>query len=146
VLVEKKPGVRVAMAAPGPASWRNGTTGGWQFGRRQPGRENRIPAADPGRVRADERGEFSRFPSGDDSLADGGREPGPLVRRQQPAGPERVEELSGLAAAIPGAWVAAPGRRQAGAPREVYRADVEPLFATADQQVCDVAMPFVIVD
>jgi DNA-binding transcriptional MerR regulator len=43
-------------------------------------------------------------------------------------------------------WVAAPGRRQAGAPREVYRADVEPLFATADQQVCDVAMPFTIVD
>ena len=41
--------------------------------------------------------------------------------------------------------VAAPGRRQAGAPREVYRADVEPLFATADQQVCDVAMPFVTV-
>jgi DNA-binding transcriptional MerR regulator len=39
-------------------------------------------------------------------------------------------------------WVAAPGRRQAGAPREVYRAQVEPLFAAADEQICDVAMPF----
>jgi DNA-binding transcriptional MerR regulator len=39
-------------------------------------------------------------------------------------------------------WVTAPGRRQAGAPREVYRAEAEPLFAAADQQICDVAMPF----
>ena len=39
-------------------------------------------------------------------------------------------------------WVAAPGRRRDGAPREVYLSDVEPLFATADQQICDVAMPF----
>jgi DNA-binding transcriptional MerR regulator len=39
-------------------------------------------------------------------------------------------------------WVTATGRRQAGAPREVYRAEVEPLFAAADQQICDVAMPF----
>jgi DNA-binding transcriptional MerR regulator len=39
-------------------------------------------------------------------------------------------------------WVTARGRRRAGAPREVYRAGVEPLFATADQQVCDVAIPF----
>jgi DNA-binding transcriptional MerR regulator len=39
-------------------------------------------------------------------------------------------------------WAAAPGRRQAGAPREVYQAEVEPLFAAADQQICDVAIPF----
>jgi hypothetical protein len=39
-------------------------------------------------------------------------------------------------------WVAAPGRRRDGVPREVYRSDVEPLFATAGQQICDVAMPF----
>jgi len=39
-------------------------------------------------------------------------------------------------------WVTAPGRRRAGAPREVYRAGIEPLFATAGQQICDVAVPF----
>jgi len=31
-------------------------------------------------------------------------------------------------------WVAAPGRRRAGAPREVYRPEAEPLFAPAGQQ------------
>jgi hypothetical protein len=41
-------------------------------------------------------------------------------------------------------WVSAPGRRQAGAPREVCRPDAEPLFAAADQQICDVAMPFAV--
>jgi hypothetical protein len=41
-------------------------------------------------------------------------------------------------------WVSAPGRRQAGAPREVYRSHAEPLFAAADQQICDVAMPFAV--
>jgi DNA-binding transcriptional MerR regulator len=39
-------------------------------------------------------------------------------------------------------WLTAPGRRRAGAPREVYRAGIEPLFATAGQQICDVAVPF----
>jgi DNA-binding transcriptional MerR regulator len=39
-------------------------------------------------------------------------------------------------------WVTAPGRGRAGAPREVYRAGVEPLFATAGQQIGDVAIPF----
>jgi DNA-binding transcriptional MerR regulator len=39
-------------------------------------------------------------------------------------------------------WVSAPGRRKAGAPREVYRQGVEPLFAQVNQQICDVAMPF----
>src|SRR5580658_7181888 len=36
-------------------------------------------------------------------------------------------------------WASAPGRRQAGAPREVYRPDAEPLFAAAGQQICDAA-------
>lgn len=39
-------------------------------------------------------------------------------------------------------WLTAPGRRPAGAPREVYRDGVEPLFATAGQQICDIAVPF----
>ena len=39
-------------------------------------------------------------------------------------------------------WASTPGRRQTGAPREVYRPHAEPLFAPADQQICDVAMPF----
>jgi hypothetical protein len=39
-------------------------------------------------------------------------------------------------------WVAAPGRSRAGAPREVYRPETEPLFAPAGQQICDVAIPF----
>lgn len=39
-------------------------------------------------------------------------------------------------------WAAVPGRRRDGAPREVYRAGVEPLFAQAGQEICDVAMPF----
>jgi hypothetical protein len=41
-------------------------------------------------------------------------------------------------------WASAPGRRQAGAPREVYRPDAEPLFAAAGQQICDVALPFTV--
>lgn len=39
-------------------------------------------------------------------------------------------------------WVSAPGRAQAGSPREVYVPGVEPLFAAADDDICDVAMPF----
>jgi hypothetical protein len=39
-------------------------------------------------------------------------------------------------------WIAAPGRKRAGSPREVYTAGVEPLFAGTDEHVCDVAMPF----
>lgn len=41
-------------------------------------------------------------------------------------------------------WVTAHGRRQAGAAREVYRPDVEPLFAPAGQQICDIAVPFAV--
>jgi DNA-binding transcriptional MerR regulator len=39
-------------------------------------------------------------------------------------------------------WVSAPGRERAGSPREVYTPGVEPLFAAADEHICDVAMPF----
>jgi DNA-binding transcriptional MerR regulator len=39
-------------------------------------------------------------------------------------------------------WVSAPGRERAGSPREVYAPGVEPLFAAADEHICDVAMPF----
>jgi DNA-binding transcriptional MerR regulator len=39
-------------------------------------------------------------------------------------------------------WVSAPGRKKAGSPREVYIPGVEPLFAAADEHICDVAMPF----
>jgi DNA-binding transcriptional MerR regulator len=39
-------------------------------------------------------------------------------------------------------WVAARGRRPVGAPREVYRTGIEPLFASAGEQICDVAVPF----
>lgn len=39
-------------------------------------------------------------------------------------------------------WISAPGRKRAGSPREVYPAGVEPLFAAADEHICDVAMPF----
>ena len=38
-------------------------------------------------------------------------------------------------------WVSEPGRKRAGSPREVYSAGVEPLFAAADEHICDVAMP-----
>ena len=39
-------------------------------------------------------------------------------------------------------WVSAPGRNRAGSPREVHVPGVEPLFAAADEHICDVAMPF----
>jgi DNA-binding transcriptional MerR regulator len=43
-------------------------------------------------------------------------------------------------------WVSAPGRTRAGSPREVYTSGVEPLFAAADEHICDVAMPFLYAD
>jgi DNA-binding transcriptional MerR regulator len=43
-------------------------------------------------------------------------------------------------------WVSAPGRNRAGSPREVYTPGVEPLFAVADEHVCDVAIPFLHAD
>jgi len=38
-------------------------------------------------------------------------------------------------------WFSASGRKRAGSPREVYAPGVEPLFAAADEHICDVAMP-----
>lgn len=38
-------------------------------------------------------------------------------------------------------WVSAFGRRQIGRPREVYVSGVDPLFATADAHICDIAVP-----
>jgi DNA-binding transcriptional MerR regulator len=39
-------------------------------------------------------------------------------------------------------WVGASGRVRTGSPREVYAPGVEPLFAAADDHICDVAIPF----
>lgn len=39
-------------------------------------------------------------------------------------------------------WASDSGRTHAGSPREVYMPGVEPLFAAADQHICDVARPF----
>jgi DNA-binding transcriptional MerR regulator len=39
-------------------------------------------------------------------------------------------------------WASASGREQTGSPREVYVPGIEPLFASADAHVCDVAVPF----
>jgi DNA-binding transcriptional MerR regulator len=79
-------------------------------------------------------------------------DPAELAWRTEPAHREAFISVSKAHFEIPAVWsvydqlarwVAAPGRRQAGAPREVYQPEVDPLFATADQQVCDIAMPFV---
>lgn len=43
-------------------------------------------------------------------------------------------------------WVSTGGRKSAGPPREVYTPGVEPLFAAADEHICDVAVPFRYVD
>lgn len=42
-------------------------------------------------------------------------------------------------------WVAAPQRRRVGSPREVYREGIDPLAASADEEICDVAVPFTMV-
>jgi DNA-binding transcriptional MerR regulator len=39
-------------------------------------------------------------------------------------------------------WISARGATRAGSSREVYVPGIEPLFAAADEHVCDVAMPF----
>jgi DNA-binding transcriptional MerR regulator len=78
-------------------------------------------------------------------------EPAELAWRVEPAHREAFIQVTKSQFEIPAIWsvydqlrrwVAAPGRRRDGAPREVYRSDVEPLFAAADQQICDVATPF----
>jgi DNA-binding transcriptional MerR regulator len=80
------------------------------------------------------------------------QDPAELAYRVEPAHREAFIQVTKAHFEIPAIlsvydqlerWVAAPGRAQAGSPREVYRQGVEPLFAEADQQICDVAMPFV---
>jgi len=39
-------------------------------------------------------------------------------------------------------WISAHGRTLSGPSREVYVPGIEPLFAAADEHICDVAMPF----
>jgi DNA-binding transcriptional MerR regulator len=39
-------------------------------------------------------------------------------------------------------WISAHGQARAGSAREVYVPGIEPLFAAADEHICDVAMPF----
>jgi hypothetical protein len=39
-------------------------------------------------------------------------------------------------------WISARGQTRAGSSREVYLPGIEPLFAAADEHICDVAMPF----
>jgi DNA-binding transcriptional MerR regulator len=39
-------------------------------------------------------------------------------------------------------WISANGGKIAGSSREVYVPGIEPLFAAADEHICDVAMPF----
>jgi DNA-binding transcriptional MerR regulator len=41
-----------------------------------------------------------------------------------------------------GSWISAHGAARTGSPREVYVLGIEPLFAAADEHICDVAMPF----
>jgi DNA-binding transcriptional MerR regulator len=41
-----------------------------------------------------------------------------------------------------GRWISAHGAARAGSPREVYVPGIEPLFAAADEHICDVAVPF----
>ena len=38
-------------------------------------------------------------------------------------------------------WASASGRKQTASPREVYAPGVEPLFAAADEHICDIALP-----
>lgn len=39
-------------------------------------------------------------------------------------------------------WISGHGQTRAGSSREVYVPDTEPLFAAADEYICDVAIPF----
>ena len=79
------------------------------------------------------------------------RDPAELAWRVEPAHREAYIPVTRTHFEIPAIWsiydrlarwVAAPGRSRAGAPREVYRPEAEPLFTPAGQQICDVAVPF----
>jgi hypothetical protein len=74
------------------------------------------------------------------------RDPAELAWRVEPAHREAFISVTRTHFEIPAIWsiydrlarwAAAPGRRRAGAPREVYRPEAEPLFAPAGQQICD---------
>jgi DNA-binding transcriptional MerR regulator len=79
------------------------------------------------------------------------KDPAELACRLEPAHREAFIQVTKIAFEFPAIlsvydqlerWVSAPGRTRAGSPREVYQQGVDPLFAAADQHLCDVAMPF----
>jgi DNA-binding transcriptional MerR regulator len=78
-------------------------------------------------------------------------DPAELAWRVEPAHHEAFIQVTKLHFEVPAIlsvydqlaqWVSASGRTQAGSPREVYMPGVEPLFAAADQHICDLATPF----
>jgi DNA-binding transcriptional MerR regulator len=79
-------------------------------------------------------------------------DPADLAWRVEPAHHEAFIEVTKIHFEVPailsvydqlGRWLSAQRRRRAGPIREVYNRDVEPLFAAADDHICDVAVPFV---
>jgi DNA-binding transcriptional MerR regulator len=78
-------------------------------------------------------------------------DPAELAWRVEPAHHEAFIQVTKIHFEVPAIlsvydqlarWVSAPGRKRTGSPREVYTPGVEPLFATADEHICDVAVPF----
>lgn len=78
-------------------------------------------------------------------------DPAELAWRTEPAHHEAFIQVTKVHFEVPAIlsvydqlarWVSAPGRTPTGSPREVYLPGVDPLFAAADQHVCDVATPF----
>jgi DNA-binding transcriptional MerR regulator len=79
-------------------------------------------------------------------------DPADLAWRVEPAHHEAFIEVTKIHFEVPailsvydqlGRWLSAQRRRRAGPTREVYNRDIEPLFAAADDHICDVAVPFV---
>jgi DNA-binding transcriptional MerR regulator len=78
-------------------------------------------------------------------------DPAELAWRVEPAHQEAFIQVTKVHFEVPAIlsvydelarWVGAAGRKQIGSPREVYTRGVDPLFATADAHICDVAIPF----
>ena len=78
-------------------------------------------------------------------------DPAELAWRVEPSHHEAFIQVSKIHFEVPAIlsvydqltqWVSASGRKQTGPPREVYTPGVEPLFAAADEHICDVAIPF----
>ncbi|HWF81046.1 MAG TPA: MerR family transcriptional regulator [Streptosporangiaceae bacterium] len=78
-------------------------------------------------------------------------DPAELAWRVEPAHHEAFIEVTKVHFEVPAIlsiydqlarWVSAAGRTRTGSPREVYVPGVEPLFAAADQHICDIAVPF----